>query len=460
MPALRPEYWRQIDEDVSFLTGHQQPDGSWGNGMQPGFEQARQWRDHANTHLALLAATEAAATGAKISGNIPRRSEKIWLETQNADGGWGFSIGSGEGARRKLTDSYGAMTVAGLDALYMIYDHIYAARGVPWDTKYRVCGDPQPPGTEPLLEAMSRAWNWLDANFSADRIPTLRLGVVGDYNETLLTYYQYLLARVGNQSGRRLIGQAPWCRQSAESLVANQQVDGSWGSSVRETCFGLLALLELRQPLIVQKVAFGPEETWNRDPRDLAHLLVHYNGESAHPVSWEIVHLETEVNRLGRAPVLYFSGQRAPVLNDEAKQAIYDHVWSGGTILVVPACARGEFGQQMMTQLREIFPLFDENPLPADHALWTLRYEIEPGDDVVGLGDATRTPILFLNNGACCAWHQHLIDEQARLFDLGVNVLEYATFDRGLPNRFDRAAPSDTPATSRHPAGRTGKARR
>ncbi len=427
------EYWRQIDEDLTFLTGHQNPDGSWGVGLLPFFPGSKDYRDHANSHLALLAATQGGFTGATVNGIIPRRSEKLWLSTANADGGWGYSVVGNDFKHPDphLLDSFGSMTAAGVDALYMTYDHLYAGAGVPWDTKYKFCRDPHPEKAEQVIEALLRAWAWMDRSFQVATVPGLPEGAYSQRFETKLAYYHFLVGRAANQAGRREIGGQPWAHSITAHLLATQHVDGSWGD-VTDTCFAILALREANRPLLINKLAFGTKNDWQRDMRDLPHLLFHYNGERANPATWRVSELTGNAEHLLDAPVLYISGDTMPTISPEAAKALQRHVWSGGTILAVPACESKGFREKFEDTMAALFPTLRRSELPDEHPVWSIRYKVTPGEDVIGYGTKSRTAIFLLNNGACAAWHQNLIDDEARLFDLGVNILEYATFDRPL----------------------------
>jgi len=447
---LAPEhYWREIDEDIVFLSGHQNNEGAWGFGVQPDEAHGKNWRDQSHSQIALMALSEAAGGGSNVRGTIWTKAERSWLQTQNEDGGWGFPIGNDAATAPELSDSYGTMTAAGLASLQSIYDRLYLEAELRFNGKFKArCGQ-DVEKTRAIRQSARRGWNWLNVHYRADKVPELPPGVTGELNETFWTYYLHCLARAGNGEGLRLIGNERWYDDIARHLVQSQQADGSWGS-VHETCYALLALLEARKPLLVSKLEFGRPTSWNNDPRDMANLTAEFNRQLGKSVTWQVVNFNDAPRTIAEAPVLYITGHNAPTLGENARTALRDHVWSGGSIVGVACCSKEAFVEQFTTAMKEVFPMFKEGPLPEDHPLWTMHNTVEPGTDVIGLSDSCRTPVLILTNGACCAWHQNRVEDQRRLFDLGVNVLAYASYGLELPHRF-----AIGPVATERPAFRT-----
>ena len=68
--------------------------------------------DHSNGQFAVLGLFEAANAGISVSRTTWELAESHWRNTQNADGGWGYSANQGN-------SSIGSMTVAGIASLVM-----------------------------------------------------------------------------------------------------------------------------------------------------------------------------------------------------------------------------------------------------------------------------------------------------------------------------------------------------
>ena len=99
--------------------------------------------------------------------------------------------------------------------------------------------------------------------------------------------------------------------------------------------------------------------------------------------------------------------------------------------------------------METLFPQMESASLPADHPVWTMLDPLEPDLDLVGMSDGCRTSIFLQTAGACCAWNQNRPDRDERLFQLGGNILRYATHARPLA---DRLTPPSNPIVP-SPAG-------
>jgi hypothetical protein len=446
--SLDPErYWREIDEDVRFLSIHQHKEGGWGYSLRTGDLPGKKWQDNSNTQLALLALWEAANAGADVSKSVWRKAEKSWLASQNEDGGWGYPLVDDPELNPPPKDSYGSMTAAGLASLHLIYGQLYAEAELPFNgTKKAYCGK-DIDKTRPIRQSMDRARQWLEQNYRVDEVPKLKPGPAGNFREDWWTYYLYCLDRVGVATGQKRIAGQEWYRDVAQELIARQQPDGSWGN-VYQTCFGVLALLKARSPVLINKLKFGTADDWNRDPNDAANLTHWYSRLFETQQTWQVCDLQGHPEELRDAPILYITGHNAPQFDDAQRALLRDFVWSGGTIVAVACCSTKEFVEVMGTQFAEMFPRLTRETLPEDHLIWSIHVPVEPGEDVIGFSDRGRTVAFILTNGACCAWHQDAHERFPRLFDLGSNILRYATYGRPLRGRLTPFWPREEPEPS------------
>ena len=274
-------------------------------------------------------------------------------KTRTADGATPSS--KTEIPQAPLMESYGTMTAAGLISLQLVYDQVYLEAELPFTGKFKAhCGQ-DVEKTRPIRESMRRAWAWMNAHYTADHVPMLPPDAASSFIEASQIYYLQTLARLGTQSGARLIGGRQWHRELTERLIRLQRADGSWGS-IEETCFAVLALLDARRPVLVNKLRFGKPVDWNRDPRDMANLTQQFNQRFGEKTSWQPLDLDSELAALREAPVLYITGHQMPSLDEAALTAIRNHVWAGGTVLGVACCSAPEFTDGFLSTMRSLFP--------------------------------------------------------------------------------------------------------
>jgi len=110
-------YRPQLQKAVNYLIAAQKTGGMWsykkGNKKGSG--------DNSNTQFALLGLHQAATSGVPIKRAVWQRSKKHFCDTQNFDGGWGYTPGSA---------SYGSMTTAGLASLYICGQRLMTGRKI------------------------------------------------------------------------------------------------------------------------------------------------------------------------------------------------------------------------------------------------------------------------------------------------------------------------------------------
>jgi hypothetical protein len=257
-----------------------------------------------------------------------------------------------------------------------------------------------------------------------------------------MTYYLYSIERAGVASGYKYFGQQPWYRSVAEELVRSQRSDGSWGS-IYQTAFGLLALSKGRAVVVFNKLKYGEESAatdddkksgksrrapdWNNDPRDVATLTHWLARRFETGLTWQTVELRESEDAIRDAPILYINGHEGPQWTEVEQEIIRNFVWSGGTVLAVACCNRGEFVARVTEQFDRMFPQLKRSVLPADHSVWAIHDKLEPDDSLAGYSDGCRTSIFVVTRGICCAWQQNLFATQQRDFGIASNILLYAT---------------------------------
>jgi hypothetical protein len=232
--------------------------------------------------LGLLAATRAkylCMPGFEVKIQIPeiivRRAIDDWLNTQNADGGWGYQPdhwGSSKLFSWPGHLTYGAMTAGGLfslGALLRLREQTFAPPENPQEKKK----DPLP-DLETLAKDVSnateRAVAWLDKSFTAERHVDLDTAWPKESPALHLYYYLFSIERAAALLKRDRLGAHDWYGEGATLLLKRQEADGNWpaeemfkaqrgleGRTDRvgvSTCFAILFLKRMTANVLLKDV--------------------------------------------------------------------------------------------------------------------------------------------------------------------------------------------------------------
>jgi len=372
--------------------------------------------DNSNTQYAVLGLDACARAGIPIDKQVWARIERHFRNSQNPDGGWGYTPGQRQ--------SYGSMTTAGLASLYMA--------GVRLQTDFgrHVCGRYRQD------KAITDAINWFARNFSVTTNPPRRGG-------QWLYYYLYGLERVGMVSARKYLGAHNWYKEGVTSLVGTQAAGGSWGGRgrsaqfVMKTAFATLFLAKGRSPVLVQKVRWRGD--WDNDPYDIRNLVRFVGAQWKHALSWQVVTAKDPLAELLEAPILYFHGHTAPFFDETEKKRLREYVDQGGFILAEACCGRLAFDRGFRRLAREVFhePEFKLHRLPDDHPIYSAFYKWTGPKTLWGIDIHCRTALVYMPQDLSCAWHQDR-PQDLGAFKLGTNICAYATGMEPLKDKLDR----------------------
>jgi hypothetical protein len=390
--------------------------------------------DNSNAQFALLALHEAERIGVSTNEQTWRLARDYWQRTQNPDGSWGY-YGGERGT--------GSMTCAGIAAMIMAADKLDRGDARVQGDRVECCGNQ---GTN---DAVERGLKWLEQHFSVSSNP-------GDGGGHLL-YYLYGMERVGRLTNRRLIGKHDWYREGAEVLVrAQAQLRGFWkglGSGEQDptigTCLALLFLAKGRRPVLAAKLAFEPDDGWNRHRQDLANLTHYCERKWKRELTWQVMPLaRATADDLNQAPVLYLSGSRRPQFSDDDVKAIREYLDLGGFLFAESCCGSTEFDDGFRALMEKLFPERDERGqllhglrlLPPDHSVWTAEEPVDPKyvRPLYGIDVGCRTSVIYCPDNLGCYWDLDRIgrkqrypaaveDEIRAVRAIGINVMAYAT---------------------------------
>ena len=402
--------------------------------------------DLSNSQFSILALYEAERVGVSAKRETWQRALDYWDRTQNADGGWGYTPQGAKGSGH----STGSMTCAGLASL-IVTSGVLGQGGATVRGENIICF--QKPDAK-IADKIENGIAWMARNFSVSQNP--RSG-------SRLFYYLYSLERVGRMTNNRFIGNHDWYRQGADRLLQiRDQIDGGWqDQSGRDvaTAFALLFLSKGRRPVLMSKIQFGGDETWNAHPNDVNNLTDFAEKNWKLDLTWQTIPIDrATTDDLLQSPVLYFCGSRSPLPTDDRMQAelaakLRGYLDQGGFIVAeAQTNDRGDFdnGFRELMQLVLPEPGYELQLLEQNHPIWMAEFTIEPDQirPIEGVNFGCRTSVVYIPKHSeggrfrpslSCLW------EVAQTFDrgtkyaasvqrqidaglgIGLNILAYAT---------------------------------
>jgi hypothetical protein len=400
--------------------------------------------DNSNTQYALLGLYAAHSAGAKIDRKVWRLAREMYVRKQQPDGGWFYDTRFGTGTT--LT-----MTTAGLSGLVICDRVLNAGREV-----IRSDGTGAGCGLYGEDRRAAGAFSWVGKRFDI-------------INQHSVYYNLHGLARVGLLTGQRFLsddsGQAThdWYREGCEYLVSRQNLkDGSWKGMGREpwpvvcTSYSLLFLCQGRTPVLICKLAHGPDQDWDNDRNDAGHLVEFAGKElfKRQPLTWQVFDArKARVNdqndllnltsNLLESPVVYFNGHRAPKFTAREKELLKQFVAGGGLILAEACCGKADFDEGFRKLAKDLWPKSQLQALPKEHPVWRAHFMVKPGDPFAleGVEIGGRTAVIYSPKDLSCLWEANNVKDgrgQAA-FRLGTNIIAYATAKKPPQPRLSRA---------------------
>jgi hypothetical protein len=403
------KYRREIESATRWLIKAQTKGGLWS------YDDRRENYDHSNTQFALLGLHAAAEAGVDIPARTWKRARTQLLRNQHKDGGWAYRNGG---------QSYGSMTAAGVADLIILGSSL----AVPQERGFRNGAAPGC-GTYKGSAALVNGLNWLGENFRVNQNP--------QHGSRWLYYWLYAVERCGILSGRRYIGEHDWYREGAAFLVHAQKTDGTWGSGLVDTAFAVLFLAKGHKPLLIQKLRWSRDESWNPDRNDVKHLIAFIGDKLGQPTAWQVVDLDAPLEEWLAAPLLYFHGHTFPKWNAKQREKVREYVEQGGTLFAEACCGRKAFREGFERFVAETFPAVPLRELDAGHPVYGTFFDLEPAG-LMGMDVGCRTSIIYSPNDLSCLWEQGDIPVLSeRAFKLGTNIAAFAVGRQALRDRLD-----------------------
>jgi hypothetical protein len=333
-----------------------------------------------------------------------------WSSIQMSDGAWNYT--------KPPIDKFQTlpMTAAGVATLFMTQDELSM-------------------GTSPAC----------NGNVSDPHIDKGMDYLARHFDNILHSRYRYYalwgIEETGAASGRKYLGSTNWYERGADYLVSSQRDDGSWGD-VPDTAFGILFLVRGRAPVAMNKLQYQltidgqtQDGNWNQRPRDVANFdkWMSKQVEEDRLINWQVVTLDAPVEELHDAPILFIAGNQTLALDPQQKEKLRTFVEQGGMILFNADCGTVDYSDSVKKLAAELFPLFGEfRELPPDHPIFKneqfLRDDWTEPLTVLGVSNGVRELMILIPKADLSrAWQGQMTATKSSLFELGADILLYAT---------------------------------
>ncbi|MGL6227299.1 MAG: DUF4159 domain-containing protein [Thermoguttaceae bacterium] len=359
--------------------------GGWGYGLS-----VSDYADMSNTQFAILALYEAERVGVGCQPDVWKLAQ-TYLETrQNTDGSWGYTSSESSGR--------GSMTCSGI-ASTLIVAGMREKGGAQVRGGRILCCQDTDSGSETQVQ---RGMNWLARHFDVSSNP--RYG-------GWLYYYLYSLERVGRLSGVRLIGNRDWYREGIDSLLnlKGDLVD-SWRGRGFEgdlvaTSFAVLFLTKGRRPILLSKIHYGEDNSWNVHPQDVGNLTQFVEKQWKQDLTWQTINWEWgSVEDLLQSPVLYLCGTENPLPDDPVKaekiiEKLRGYLDMGGFLFAESFSSNSDFDRGFRELMQRVLPgeEYTLRLLEEDHPIWTAELPV-PVDQLrplEGIDFGCRTSVIY-----------------------------------------------------------------
>ncbi|MBI1348686.1 DUF4159 domain-containing protein [bacterium] len=430
--ADREAAFPRVQELTDRLLVRQSPSGGWRSLPEDLLVES------SLTHLALLALRDAHGIGVMIPHDVWEKTRLYWHAKQNSEGSWGLP------ADEPHLDDHGvglaAETMTAVSAL-SICDQMLAI------SRRDQSGIPECCTAQESDRHLKRGLSWLQSRFREHSRDDSWKGVI---------YRLYGLERSSGWQGPALEeNQELYWKGAYELLQRQNESTGSWQSNdpIVGTSHALLFLARGLESVLVNKLRYGPrskhdsldliDHHGNPHPGDIDGLLRRLAGTYRWPRLMTAGEMDLSFSPADNlqprqpAPVLYMTGTYAPQLTALEIAQLRESLYQGSLLFAVAACHSSEFEEGFRRLLIQLLPPGEGtlSPLASEHPIYRSQYQLSPRDfELYGTDMGCRTPIVFCRDDLGCLWTQgsnssatHLTTDSELAFQLGANVLAYAT---------------------------------
>lgn len=135
---------------------------------------------------------------------------------------------------------------------------------------------------------------------------------------------------------------------------------------------------QTRDQLVLGQIVHNGD--WDSTPHGLPNLLKTIDQNTTLHVQFKRVEVDPEKTDVFQFPVLYMSGQRDFTFSDAANKRLREYFDHGGVLVADCAVGSSEFDVAFRKAIAKIYPDHPLAPLPLDHPLFTILYDVRRVD--------------------------------------------------------------------------------
>jgi hypothetical protein len=118
------------------------------------------------------------------------------------------------------------------------------------------------------------------------------------------------------------------------------------------------------------------EGDWDPDPSAIHNLLRFARDNSTMEVKFKRANVRVTDPRAAQYPLWYMTGHDEMAWSQEEVERLRRYLQSGGMLLADACCGRLTFDKAFRREIHKVFPDQPLEPLPLDHPLYSIHYEI------------------------------------------------------------------------------------
>ncbi len=391
-------YKDRIRKAARFLETRQATGGGWSYG--PANRVGASF-DNSNTQFAALGLGAAKDAGVEVDEGRLAQARGHWINTQNPDGGWGYTRGS----------SSEPMTCAGLASMYLL-EAEFAKRP-------KACGEYE------YNETMQRSLKWI-----TDRLKNEK------FNVRRLYYTLYALERVAIFLGIKKFGNIDWYRWGAEKIVAGHP------ASVSDKALALLFLAKGSAPIAVAKWEWKGD--WNNQFSDVRKWCEYTGDEIGAKLDWLTAELQKLDSPAAKASLIFITGTQRFAMTEAEAEFLKAYLDAGGTVVAETSCNARRFVASFKREVQKnLYPDLNPRwvPVTKEHPVTWIKHRL-PLRDVRAVEyrvGCKKLNLVVLEKNISCPLNGDLDvqDDLPRAKMVATNLLAWAMKGRKATKKLD-----------------------
>ena len=186
-------------------------------------------------------------------------------------------------------------------------------------------------------------------------------------------------------------------------------------------------------PAFISKLRL--EEDATARSRDLANLTQFASKQFERPLNWQVLGLQREWLDWMDSAVLFIASNQAPELSERDKNKLRDYALAGGLLFTHANGGSEKFTAFAQDLAKELFPGRSLENLSEDHPLYSSVFTLSTKAPLMGVSNGARLLLVHSPTDLAKGWQSGNERTYRPAFELGTNVVMYATGKRDLRNR-------------------------